>query len=120
MGAAAVEIMAVAAADAEDLVGTATMVAAGVDIMVGSKATTRIRMEVINKVKAMDTIMMNKDTIRNSNIIKLDHHPTSQGSPTTIWGQIGTVAIPIQRCPVSTIVCASQGCLVETTSFRHL
>ncbi len=120
MGADAVadvgDITAAVAADAEDLAGVATTVAAGADIMVGVKVINRFRMEVINKVKVMNTIMTNNDTIRNSNIIKLDHHPTSKGSPTTTWGQPGMVAIPIQRHPVSTRVCALQGCLVETTS----
>ena len=103
-------------ADSEDLAGVATTVAADADIMVGAKETTRIRMELIKKVKAMDTIMMDKDTIRNSNIIKLDHHTKSKGSPTTTWGQPRKVAIPIQNRPVSTRVCASQGCLAEMAS----
>ncbi len=100
VGVAAVDIMATVVADTEDMAGAATTVAA--DAMVGAKATTRTKMEAINEVKGIDTIMMSKDTIRNSNIIKLDHHSTSKGSPTTTWGQLGTVAILLQCCPVST------------------
>ncbi len=123
---AAVDIMAVMVVDAEDLAGAATTVAVDADIMVGAEATTRIRMEVINKVKVMDTNMMRKDITRNNNIIKLDHHSTSKGIPTTTWGQLGTVAILLQRHSVSTSVCAlqegiiAQGSSLKGQAFRHL
>ncbi len=61
----------------------ATTVAAVVDTMVDTmvrvKATTRIRMEIIDKVKARDIITANKAIIKNSNINKLDHQPPNRG-----------------------------------------
>ena len=103
------------AADADDLEGAATTVVSDTDIM---EEITRIIMEVLNKVKAIDIIIMNKDTIRSSNTSKLGHHTKSKGNPTTTWGQPGTTAIPLQCRPVIMRVCASQGCIIETTSLR--
>ncbi len=55
-----VNIMAFGVADTDDLVGAATMVAVDADIMVGAEATTRTKMEVVNKFKGMDTTLPSK------------------------------------------------------------
>ena len=110
-------IMAVTAADADIIEADAvTTVAVDTYVMVGAKATTRIRTEIINKVKARDIITANKAIIKNSNINKLDHQPLNQGNPTITLVQPGTSAILLKCHPVSTRVCVLSGRHPETTS----
>ena len=100
----------------------ATTVTAAVDtmldIMVGVKATTRIRTEMIDKVKVRDITIANKAIIKNCNTNKLDCQPLNQGNTTTTLVQPGMGVILLTRHPASTRVCILSECHPETMSLR--